>query len=300
MLILVPAIWAVYIQVLVRRSPPGAAITVAMGDILAAMDQVPRVNPEDQPFFIAYDLRVGDSWIYHIKVTPRKGGDDILGIVGYQWAPLVTDVSVPPGSYRAKVLSKDKDKWLLEIRAVKGGALPEPFFCTIDSQGNLSTARNTVANKDVRDDLFRRTGILLPGPFAKELRPHDWCGGLPGTTLSVRSRNMVKNLKLELGRDRMPPRGGLMFMGPATDVSNEWVFKILSYRRLPLERDSWEGFIELLVRADYRCPTGRVHLIEGIARFRDLVDLQKDRKIGALGEYSVVIHQSVEVTNGGK
>ncbi len=293
MLFLVPSVWAVYIQVLVRRSPPGAAITVAMGDILAAMDQMPRVDQSDNPFTLLYELEDGETWTYRIETTVSNSGDDIVQTVGQVRQPPIVSKGIPNGTYQATVLKSEPQGWLLEIKAKTGGSLPTPFRCLVDKHGNLQAAGETAAHVDIRDDLFRRTGIYLPGPFKDQLRPHDWCGGMPGTTLGIRTRSLTKNLNLEVGDDRMPPRGGLMFTGPAATTQDEMKFKILSYRRLPLERGSWEGFVELLVRADYHSPAKRIHLLEGVARLRDLIDLQKDRRIPAVGEYSLVIKQSV-------
>ncbi len=291
LLLLIPAGWAGLVQFLVRRSPPGAAITVPMGDILAAMDQIPEVDPKDPEYQLRYHLTQGETWTYDIVATTSSRGQDLQKIIGKRHDSTEDEGEIKSGTYLVTVMSENSGSWRLKIVATKGGNLKNPFFIQLNRHGNMTLPQDTTAVMDARDELFRRTGIYIPGPFKEKLRPRDWCGEMPGTTFGLRTRNIVQRLALKTGKDRMPPRGGLMFYGPSPVSRKEIDFKILSYRRKPLDRDAWEGYVELLIRADYHCDRDAIHLANGLARLRDIIDMQENKTIGAAAEYDMVIRQ---------
>ena len=294
LLLLVPAAWAGLVQMLVRRSPPGAAITTAMGDILAAMEQIPPVADSDPACSLQWQLEDGETWRIRIEITGSEKGDPHLmqkvGVAAEKPRP----VAAPRGGiYRLRARRGMEDSWELEIIAEEGGNLEAPFLCGINRRVVVSPVDPGGDGQDLRDRLFRRTGLYLPGSFKEALRPREWCGEMPGHTPGWRTAALVHNLGLKVLKDRMPPRGGLMFLGPTPYMKDDLRLKLLSYRRIPFERGPWEGWVELLVRGDFHFPRGRVHLLEGTTRLRDIISLQKHRREGAEREFRLVIKQTV-------
>lgn len=292
MLFLIPAGWAVYVQVLVRRSPPGAAITEPMGDILNAMNQIPKADLTSPAFQLRYKLEVGQSWTCEIESKPSTSGDDIFSAVGEE-KPKDLPI-LRSGIYDLSVSKKENDRWQLTIVATKDGSLPQPFSCWIDAFGHISPSSSGDSEVDVRDNLYRKTGIYLPGPFKAETRAREWCSEKPGTSLGLPTAATIKRLQLVDAQDRMQPSGGLRFMGPLNYLEGVNQFKILSYRRTQVERKPWEGYVELVVRADFTYPESKIHMASGESRFRDIVDLQKDRKVGSSVEYALHIKQTMK------
>ncbi|MFT7616667.1 MAG: hypothetical protein ACI97A_000291 [Planctomycetota bacterium] len=296
MLFLIPAGWAIFVQVLVRRSPPGAAITNVSGDIIWAMEQIRDVDPHSPTYQLRYNLKVGETWSCVIKATPSSSGEDLFQILDEDRSSSVKVPQVLSGTYDLTVVKQEDQRWLLKISATKGGSLSDPYYCWLDAFGNMGPFTNEATVTDARDVLYRKTGIYLAGPFKPELRARDWCSKQPGSSLGMPAAVTVERLKLTSTAEVMQPSGGLKFMGPVNYLNGVGAFKILSYRRMQFERIPWEGYVELVIRADYTYPEASIHLLSGVGRFRDLIDLQKERKVGAAKEHTLYIKQTMTHT----
>ncbi len=245
-----PLIPAAIVFVLVKRSPPGVAITPLMSAVIAEMQAIPK--PEADAPAITFASRFQPGQIYEIEVGRTVESGD-----------------APPRReerrFRLEVLTADPTTARLELsRHDRGDATVlgrAKLVFRWDADGFLEAETDAgPLVRDLRDSLFKREGLLLPGPFPQAVAVNDWLAP-PGREPSAEARAVLDAAGLELGREEMPHRGGLM---PRQKIGGKRAFRLLGYRRFAVEtpdkRSGEEkvGVYEFRISGRLDCPDGEI------------------------------------------
>jgi hypothetical protein len=290
MIILLPAIPMIMVQRLVRQSPPGASITETMGDILAAIDQIPNPVPTDIEEKLSFNFKNGQKWLIETKVSfsdLKKDEKD----VGQEIAPIDT------GSFRFEVMSETADGWTVAISnqedSTKSVLNQNPLVINWSTQGVLSWLQESSSqSEEIRGQLLKQHGIFIAGPFLSPQRSRTWTRK-PIHSLTLASQNALSKLKINmLEESPMPPRGGLIYMGARADNSNLAQFRILGYRRRSLVGELWRGKIETVSRGDYSGPNAALELMSGEIRLQEIFRLHLQHRTQATADFYFKVKQS--------